>query len=57
VEIQNHPLMDPIQNKLDKLKARTPGQPNPFVVGTGEYQKFLDVMEGCTEVNIARRKS
>jgi len=57
VEIQNHPLMDPIQNKLDKLKARTPGQPNPFVVGAGEYQKFLDVMEGCTEVNIARRKS
>ena len=56
VELQNHPLMDPIQPKLDKLKTRKPGEPNPFVVGRGEYQKFLEVMAACTEVNIARRK-
>jgi metallo-beta-lactamase class B len=56
VEIQNHPLMDPIQTKLDKLKARKPGEPNPFVVGQAGYQKFLNVMAGCTEANIARRK-
>jgi len=56
VEIQNHPLMDPIQAKLDKLKARKPGETNPFVVGQAGYQKFLDVMAGCTEVNIARRR-
>jgi metallo-beta-lactamase class B len=56
VEIQNHPLMDPIQTKLDRLKARKAGAPNPFVVGQAGYQKFLDVMAGCTEVNIARRK-
>jgi hypothetical protein len=29
---------------------------NPFVVGKANYQKFVDVMEACTEVNIARRK-
>lgn len=56
VELQNHPLMDPIQPKLDKLKARKPGEPNPFVVGRADYQKFLEVMAACTEVNIARRK-
>ncbi|HEY7387792.1 MAG TPA: MBL fold metallo-hydrolase [Bryobacteraceae bacterium] len=56
VELQNHPLMDPIQDKLDKLKARKKGEPNPFVVGQGSYQKFLDVMAACTDVNIARRK-
>jgi len=56
VEIQNHPLMDPIQPKLDKLAARKKGAPNPFVVGQANYQKFLDVMSLCTEVNIARRK-
>jgi metallo-beta-lactamase class B len=52
VELQNHPLMDPIQAKLDRLK----GGANPFVVGAGNYQKFVDVMAACTEVNIARRK-
>ncbi len=56
VELQNHPLMDAIQPKLDLLKARKAGEPNPFVVGRAEYQKFLQVMAACTEVNIARRK-
>jgi metallo-beta-lactamase class B len=56
VLLQNHMLMDPIQPKLDALAARTKGQPNPFVVGTAEYQKFLEVMDGCTQVNLARRK-
>ncbi len=56
VEIQNHPLMDPIQPKLDRLLARKKGESNPFVVGEANYQKFLDVMALCTQVNIARRK-
>jgi len=56
VELQNHPLMDPIQPKLDKLKTGLSGEPNPFVVGRREYQTFLEVMAACTEVNIARRK-
>jgi hypothetical protein len=57
VEIQNHPLMDPIQDQARSAAARAPkGQPNPFVVGTKSYQAFLDVMSICTEANIARRK-
>ncbi len=56
VELQNHPLMDPIQAKLDRLKGRKNGEANPFIVGQANYQKFLDVMSACTEVNIARRK-
>jgi metallo-beta-lactamase class B len=57
VEIQNHPLMDPILPKLEKLRARKKGEPNPYVVGQANYQRFLDVMGACTEVNIARRKA
>lgn len=55
VELQNHPLMDPIQTKLDKLKSRKKGEPNPFVVGEANYLKFVDVISACTEVNITRR--
>jgi metallo-beta-lactamase class B len=57
VLLQNHMLMDPIQPKLDAVAARKKGDPNPFAVGTSEYQKFLDVMAGCTRVNLARRKA
>ena len=57
IVMQNHPLMDPVQPKLEKMQSRRPGDPNPWVVGESNYQTFLDVMSQCTEVNIARRKS
>jgi metallo-beta-lactamase class B len=38
VELQNHPLMDPIQAKLDALKdCKTSGR-NPFVLGKASYR-------------------
>jgi metallo-beta-lactamase class B len=57
VVMQNHPLMDPVQPKLTQLAARKKGEANPYVVGQQNYQRFLDVMGTCTEVNIARRKT
>ena len=56
VLLQNHMLMVPIQEKLDLLAKRQKGDPNPFVVGAAVYQKFVDVMSACTNVNLARRK-
>jgi metallo-beta-lactamase class B len=56
VVLQNHPLMVPIQTRLDALAHRGPRDPNPFVVGADSYQRFVDVMAGCSRVNIARRK-
>ena len=56
IVLQNHPLMVPMQPKLDKLQSRKAGDPNPFVVGESNYQKFVDIMYQCSEVNIARRK-
>jgi len=56
VELQNHPLMDGLPEKLEKLQARSKGGPNPFVVGQSNYGKFLDVMSQCTDVQITRRK-
>jgi metallo-beta-lactamase class B len=56
VVMQNHPLMYPLPDMLDRLAQRKKGESNPFVVGKANYQKFVDVMEACTEVNIARRK-
>src|ERR1700680_1496126 len=56
VELQNHSLYDNIQDKLAKVKERKKGDPNPFVVGQANYQKLMDVMADCTQVNIDRRK-
>ena len=56
VWLQNHPLMVPFQNWLTRVAARGRTDPNPFVVGAGEYQRFLDVMTGCSQVALERRK-
>jgi metallo-beta-lactamase class B len=56
VELQNHPLYDGLESKLDRLKSRGAGQPNPFVVGQASYQRFLTVMTECTRAQMERRK-
>ncbi len=53
--LQNHPLMIPFDQWLTQLRARGPRDANPFVVGRSEYPRFVDVMEGCSEVALARR--
>jgi hypothetical protein len=55
--LQNHPLMVPFQEWLSALSGRKPGGTNPFVVGRAEYQKFVDVMDGCSRINLTRRKA
>jgi len=55
VEIQNHPLYDGFETKLQRLAARRPGDAHPFVVGTEGYQRFLTVMSECTKAQLARR--
>jgi metallo-beta-lactamase class B len=55
VEIQNHPLYDGFERRLQRLKQRATGQPHPFVVGRDAYQRFLQVMSGCTGIQLARR--
>ena len=56
VALQNHPLMLPLLQQLDGIAVRERRGPNPFVVGREGYQNFLSALEGCTRVNIARRK-
>lgn len=56
VELQNHPLMDDLTGRLAKLESRKSGEPNPFVVGSAEYPKFLDVMSECLQAQILRRE-
>ena len=55
VELQNHPLFDDFTDKLAKVQNRKPGEPNPFVVGDGNYMKFLDVMSDCMQAALDRR--
>jgi metallo-beta-lactamase class B len=56
VELQNHPVFDDMWMKAKTLSERRAGAPNPFVVGTREYQNFLSVMSQCTQALMAQRR-
>lgn len=55
VELQNHPIFDGMPERLTKLKTLKPGDPNPFIVGTGRYIKMWNIVSECIQAEIARR--
>jgi metallo-beta-lactamase class B len=55
VELLNHPLMDDLFVRLERLKTRKPGGAHPLVVGEDAYQRFLTVMYESMKGQLARR--
>jgi metallo-beta-lactamase class B len=57
VELMNHPIMDGLFVKLDRLKTRKAGEPHPLVVGAASYQRYVAAQADCMKAQIARRSS
>ena len=57
VELLNHPIMDGLFERLERLKVRKEGEPHPLVVGEDAYQRFLGLMADCIRVQLARRSA
>ena len=55
VEIQNHALFDDTPDRLERLRTRRIGEPNPFVTSTAGYVKLWNVVSECIRAEIARR--
>jgi metallo-beta-lactamase class B len=53
-QIGNHPLHFNGPARLEVLKYREPGQTNPFVLGTGNYQRYVDLQRECVKLSLAR---
>ena len=49
VIIGNHTEYNDALNRLVRTKARKAGEPNPWVVGKGEVQNYLTVVEECAK--------
>jgi metallo-beta-lactamase class B len=49
VIIGNHTEYNDALARLDRTKARKPGEPNPWVVGKPEVRKYLTVVEECAK--------
>lgn len=49
VIIGNHTEYNDALNRLEQTKNRKPNDPNPWIVGKGEVQKYLTVVEECAK--------
>jgi hypothetical protein len=43
-------------DKLERLKARKPGDRRPMVAGTDASQRFVGIMRQCMLAHVARRR-
>jgi metallo-beta-lactamase class B len=57
VEVQNHPIFDGMPERLARLKAARPENPNPFVIGNDRYLKMWTIVSECIQAEIARREA
>jgi metallo-beta-lactamase class B len=50
----SHPFVDGSIERMEELKDRSPGAPNPFVIGEQAAKNYLDIMDQCTALKMAR---
>lgn len=52
VLITNHTAFDSALAKLDALRQRKPGEPNPYIVGKDTVRRYLTVAEECGKATL-----
>lgn len=52
VMLSNHTVYDGSKAKLPAVKARKPGQPNPYVIGTDAVRRYLTTVGECAKAAV-----
>lgn len=55
VLIANHQTQDQAIPKLEELRLRHPGDPNPYVIGAQAYVRYLSIQQECTRFAMAQQ--
>jgi metallo-beta-lactamase class B len=55
VLIANHQTQDQAIPKLEELRLRHAGDPNPFVIGADRFRRFLEIQKECTLFAMAQQ--
>jgi metallo-beta-lactamase class B len=55
VLLSTHQTQDQAIWKLEELRFRHPGDPNPYVIGVDRYQRYVQLQEACTEYAAAQQ--
>lgn len=52
--LANHPLQDGAFEKMELLRYRQPGAPNPFVIGSDRIARYYQLQQTCSQVGLIR---
>lgn len=52
--VANHQGEDHAVEKIEFIRIRHAGDPNPFVIGKDAYQRYFEVQEECAKADLAR---
>ena len=55
VLLATHQTQDQAIWKLEELRLRHAGDPNPYIIGNDRYQRYLQLQEACTEYAAAQQ--
>jgi len=55
VLLSTHQTQDHAIWKLEELRLRHPGDPNPYVIGVDRYRRYLQLQQACTEYAAAQQ--
>jgi metallo-beta-lactamase class B len=55
VLIANHQTQDQSIPKLEELRLRRAGDPNPYVIGADRFRRFLEIQKECTRFALAQQ--
>ncbi len=53
VMLSNHTVYDGSKTKLPAVKARKPGEPNPYVIGADAVRRYLTTVGECAQAAVA----
>ena len=54
VLVTNHPVHMQATEKQAMIRYAMPGDPNPYIYGAQRYQRYMQVQEECSRVQLAR---
>ena len=57
VVIFSHPFVDNSTDRMEKLRNRKPGEPHPFVIGQEKSRRYLEILDQCASVFLARQQA
>ena len=54
IQFNNHSFIDDSLPTLEAVRARKPGEPNPFIIGEEGFQKLAGWLTECLKADLAR---